>query len=164
VLCCCSWLRPYPNGALPLLQIRSTLVDLLLLMNLDTSNDYTREKVEHSELGKILMFYANNQHENTSEWPQDSRCVATVSSSSSSSPAVLPRPERGATTRVHSTDQDVLHVFWLCLHLPAVSLKTKCRDLILAWSKPIFENPDAEQRKRRTREREHRCVAACAPW
>jgi hypothetical protein len=38
----------------------------------------------------------------------------------------------------------------------AVSLKTKCRDLILAWSAPIFADADAETRKRRAREREHR--------
>lgn len=63
----CSWLRPYPNGALPLLQIRNTLVELLALMNLDTSNDYTREKLEQSELGKIVMFYEKNPHDKTSE-------------------------------------------------------------------------------------------------
>lgn len=68
LLLCCSWLRPYPNGALPLLQIRNTLTDLLALMNLDTSNDYTREKLEHSELGKIIMFYEKNPHDKTSEY------------------------------------------------------------------------------------------------
>lgn len=39
-----------------------------------------------------------------------------------------------------------------------MALKTKCRDLILAWSAPIFADADAEQRKRRIREREHRCA------
>lgn len=63
----CSWLRPYSNGALPLLQIRSTLVDLLALMNLDTGNLYTREKLEQSELGKIVMFYEKNPHDKSSE-------------------------------------------------------------------------------------------------
>lgn len=37
-----------------------------------------------------------------------------------------------------------------------VVLKTKCRDLILEWSAPIFADPDAELRKKRLREREHR--------
>jgi hypothetical protein len=36
-------------------------------MNLDTSNDYTREKLEQSELGKIVMFYEKNPHDKTSE-------------------------------------------------------------------------------------------------
>lgn len=62
----CRWLRPYSNGALPLLDIRSKLVDLLQLMNLDTSNTYTREKLEQSELGKIIMFYEKNPHDKSS--------------------------------------------------------------------------------------------------
>jgi hypothetical protein len=43
-----------------------------------------------------------------------------------------------------------------CACVSAVGLKTKCRDLILAWSAPIFADADAEMRKRRAREREHR--------
>lgn len=56
----CRWLRPYANGALPLMQIRTTLIDLLGIMNLDTGNEYTRLKLENSGLGKIIMFYEKN--------------------------------------------------------------------------------------------------------
>jgi hypothetical protein len=46
----------------------------------------------------------------------------------------------------------------LCVLLcPAVALKAKCRDLVLAWSRPIFADADAELKKKRMREREHRC-------
>lgn len=97
-----GWLRPYANGALPLMQIRTTLIDLLGIMNLDTGNEYTRLKLENSGLGKIIMFYEKNPLEKSA------------------------------------------------------SLRAKCRDLILAWSAPIFADADAEFRKRRAREREHR--------
>jgi hypothetical protein len=63
----CRWLRPYPTGALPLLQIRTTLLDLLQLMNLDTSDMYVRDKLADSELGKILMFYSQNDLEKSSK-------------------------------------------------------------------------------------------------
>jgi hypothetical protein len=42
--------------------------------------------------------------------------------------------------------------------LTAVALKAKCRDLVLAWSGPIFADADAEAKKKRMREREHRCA------
>lgn len=63
----CRWLRPYSNGALPLIQIRSTLIELLALMNLDTGNEWTRGKLEASELGKIIMFYEKNPLEKDGE-------------------------------------------------------------------------------------------------
>jgi hypothetical protein len=43
------------------------------------------------------------------------------------------------------------------LRLLTVPLRSKCRDLIQAWSAPIFADNDEELRKRRQRERAHRC-------
>lgn len=76
-LCRLRWLRPYPTGALPLLQIRMTLLDLLQLMNLDTGDGYVRDKLVESELGKILMFYEKNEHEKSSRYmPCSCFCVS----------------------------------------------------------------------------------------
>lgn len=67
----CSWLRPYPNGSLPNVQIRMTLVDLLVMMNLDTSNDYVLTKMSESGLGKVMMFYSQNHLETNSKHQKD---------------------------------------------------------------------------------------------
>ncbi|KAF6257576.1 hypothetical protein COO60DRAFT_1701786 [Scenedesmus sp. NREL 46B-D3] len=96
-----AWLRPYGNGTLPNAKVRGELVDLLSLLGLDTTNDYVRERLEESELGKIIMFYYKNPNE-------------------------------------------------------SMPLRSKCRDLIQAWSAPIFADNDEELRKRRQRERAHR--------
>uniref|UniRef100_A0A383WE56 TFIIS N-terminal domain-containing protein n=1 Tax=Tetradesmus obliquus TaxID=3088 RepID=A0A383WE56_TETOB len=96
-----AWLRPYSNGTLPNAKVRGELVDLLALLALDTTNDYVRERLEESELGKIIMFYYKNPNE-------------------------------------------------------SMPLRSKCRDLIQAWSAPIFADNDEELRKRRQRERAHR--------
>jgi hypothetical protein len=40
-------------------------VDLLALLALDTTNDYVRERLEESELGKIIMFYYKNPNESS---------------------------------------------------------------------------------------------------
>jgi hypothetical protein len=40
-------------------------VDLLSLLALDTTNDYVRERLEESELGKIIMFYFKNPNESS---------------------------------------------------------------------------------------------------
>jgi hypothetical protein len=44
-----------------------------------------------------------------------------------------------------------------CAVTLTVPLRSKCRDLIQAWSAPIFADNDEELRKRRQRERAHRC-------
>lgn len=65
--CCAalSWLRPYNNGTLPNAKVRSELVALLKVLQLETTNDYVREKLEESELGKIIMFYYKNPNESS---------------------------------------------------------------------------------------------------
>jgi hypothetical protein len=158
----CSWLRPYPNGALPLLQIRNTLTDLLAVMNLDTSNDYTREKLEHSELGKIIMFYEKNPHDKTSTYwlAQPCSCLLMERTGASNCSWCCACWRAKASVVGGSGRCGVwllMYSLCWCLWVSAVGLKTKCRDLILAWSAPIFADADAEMRKRRAREREHRC-------
>jgi hypothetical protein len=77
LLCCCSWLRPYSNGTLPNAKVRGELVELLSMLALDTTNDYVRERLEESELGKIIMFYFKNPNE-SSECREElhmSRCL-----------------------------------------------------------------------------------------
>lgn len=60
-----SWLRPYNNGTLPNAKVRSELVGLLRVLQLETTNDYVRERLEESELGKIIMFYYKNSNESS---------------------------------------------------------------------------------------------------
>lgn len=60
---CCRWLRPYQNGTLPNAKVRDELAELLGVLQLDTTNDYVRERLEESELGKIIMFYYKNPNE-----------------------------------------------------------------------------------------------------
>jgi hypothetical protein len=64
-VCICSWLRPYSNGTLPNAKVRGELVELLSMLALDTTNDYVRERLEESELGKIIMFYFKNPNESS---------------------------------------------------------------------------------------------------
>eukprot|EP00878_Enallax_costatus_P006375 GHUV01006686.1.p1 GENE.GHUV01006686.1~~GHUV01006686.1.p1 ORF type:complete len:260 (+),score=74.73 GHUV01006686.1:869-1648(+) len=96
-----AWLRPYSNGTLPNAKIRTELVSILKLLQLDTGHEADREHLEASELGKIIMFYFKNPSE-------------------------------------------------------SMPLRSECRDLIQAWSAPIFADKDEDERKRRQRERAHR--------
>eukprot|EP00882_Tetradesmus_deserticola_P001653 GHRQ01001780.1.p1 GENE.GHRQ01001780.1~~GHRQ01001780.1.p1 ORF type:complete len:485 (+),score=248.19 GHRQ01001780.1:213-1667(+) len=66
-----AWLRPYSNGTLPNAKVRGELVELLALLALDTTNDYVRERLEESELGKIVMFHYKNPNESM---PLRSKC------------------------------------------------------------------------------------------
>lgn len=65
----------------------------------------------------------------------------------------------------HRASPHCVHAVAMCLPplllllAVAVRLRSKCRDLIQAWSAPIFADQDEELRKRRQRERAHRLAS-----
>jgi len=52
-----DWLRPGPDGSLPNLRLRASLLGLVARLPVDTAEPERREQLKRSGLGKVVMFY-----------------------------------------------------------------------------------------------------------
>lgn len=51
-----NWLAPLPDMSLPNLDVRTSLLKLLLDMNIDLGIHERKEQLKNSELGKVVLY------------------------------------------------------------------------------------------------------------
>ncbi|XP_039145803.1 protein IWS1 homolog 1-like [Dioscorea cayenensis subsp. rotundata] len=58
-----TWLEPLPDGSLPNVNIRTTILEILIELSLGLENFERREQLRKSGLGKMIMFLSKSDEE-----------------------------------------------------------------------------------------------------